>query len=115
MSIRMRALCCKVEQKSFAAFDDLGQSAAAVARGFHVSPNTVGRWVERSPAPRRRSPRSCRHHASPTATPPSVLEQVERRCRPGSSTTTRIELLLFGGHPPIRRLAVRYNLVRLHT
>jgi len=57
---------------------ELGQSVATVAATFHVTHKTASRWVERAKAAGGLQERSCRPHSSPAATPPELLDQIER-------------------------------------
>ena len=57
---------------------ELGQSVATVAATFHVTHKADRQWVERANAAGGLQERSCRPHSSPAATPPELLDQIER-------------------------------------
>lgn len=91
-----------------------GQSAAAVAAAFHVTPKTVRRWVERATAGEALQDRSCRPHSSPTATPPELLEHIER-LRRQRWTSAAIAARLRLGRSTVARLVARLGLARLRA
>src|SRR5262245_54711377 len=91
-----------------------GERVAAVATAFHVTPKTVRRWVERATAGEPLVDRSCRPHASPTATPPEMLAHIERLRRqrwPSRAIAATLRL----GCSTVARLVARLGLARLRV
>ena len=92
----------------------LGQSVASVAARFQVTPKTARRWVERAQAAVGLQDRSCRPHSCPTATPPALLEQIER-LRRQRWTSAEIAAKLQLGRSTVARLVAGLGLARLKT
>lgn len=92
----------------------LGHSVASVAASFHVSPKTARRWVERAHAAAGLQDRSCRPHSSPAATPPALLEHIER-LRRQRWTSAEIAAKLQLGRSTVARLVARRGLARLKS
>ena len=92
----------------------LGQSVASVAAGFYVSPKTARRWVARARTSADLQDRSCRPHCSPAATPPALLEHIER-LRRQRWTCTEIAAKLHLGRSTVARLLARRGLARLKS
>jgi transposase len=74
----------------------------------------VRRWVERARAAAGLQDRSCRPHASPTATPPTLLEEIER-LRRQRWTSAEIAAKLQLGPSTVARLVARLGLARLKS
>ncbi|HET7341788.1 MAG TPA: IS481 family transposase [Methylomirabilota bacterium] len=91
---------------------ELGQSAASVAASFHVTPKTVRRWTERAARSETLQDRSGRPHSMPTATPPELIEQLER-LRRQRWTSAEIAAKLRLGRSTVARLVRRLGLARL--
>jgi len=92
----------------------LGESVAAVTAAFHVTPKTVRRLVKRATAGEPLPDRSCRPHASPTATRPEVLAHIERlrgQRWPSAAIAATLQL----GRSPVARLVARLGLARLRA
>jgi transposase InsO family protein len=91
-----------------------GESARAVATAVGVCESTVRKWLARHRAEGRAGlhDRSCRPHRSPTATPPALVQWIERLRRQrwtGPEIASRLRL----GRTTVARLLQRRGLARL--
>jgi transposase len=91
-----------------------GESARAVATAVGVCESTVRKWLARQRAEGRAGlhDRSCRPHRSPTATPPALVQWIERLRRQrwtGPEIASRLRL----GRTTVARLLQRRGLARL--